>query len=54
MNEHEDYAQYAQYLATLAIPVSNEECRFVDKLPEIQYMSDEEIIKYLIEVNNNK
>ena len=28
--------------------------KFENKLPEIQYMSEEEIIKYLIEVNNNK
>lgn len=69
-NEHEDYAQYAQYLATPAIPVSTErllQCtkdiinhcilktgRFEDKLPEIKYMSEEETMNYLIEVNNNK
>ena len=33
---------------------SSEECRFEDKLPEIKYMSEEEIMKYLIEVNNNE
>lgn len=71
MNEHEDYAQYAQYLATSAIPVpaerllqciklilnqniSSEEGRFEDKLPKIKYMSEEETMNYLIEVNNNK
>ena len=68
MNEHEDYAQYAQYLATPAISVSAErllQCtkdiinycvlktgRFEDTLPEIKYMSEEETISYLIEVNN--
>lgn len=71
-NEHEDYAQYAQYLVSPAIPISterilqcmklilkkqnksSEEGRFEDKLPEIKYMSEEEIMKYLIEVNNNE
>lgn len=28
--------------------------KFVDKLPEIKYMSEEETMTYLIEVNNNK
>ena len=71
MNEYEDYAQYAKYLATPAIPVpteriiqciklilkqniSSEECRFEYKLPKIKYMSEEETINYLIEVNNSK
>lgn len=70
-NEHEEYAQYAKYLATPAILVpteriiqymklilnqniSSEKCRFEDKLPEIKYMSEEETMNYLIEVNNNK
>ena len=68
MNEHEDYAQYAQYLSTPAISVSTErllQCtkdiinycilkpgRFVDKLPEIKYMSEEELMKYLIKTSN--
>lgn len=68
-NEHEDYAQYAQCLASPAIPVpteriiqcmklilnqniSSEEGRFVDKLPEIKYMSEEELMKYLIKTSN--
>lgn len=72
MNEYENYARYAQYLANPAIPVpteriiqcmklilenqnmSCEEGRFEDKLPEIKYMSEEETMNYLIEVNNNK
>lgn len=28
--------------------------KFEDKLPEIKYMSEEETMNYLIEVNNNK
>lgn len=32
----------------------HEEGIFEDKLPEIKYMSEEEIMKYLIEVNNNE
>jgi hypothetical protein len=69
-NEHEDYAQYAKYLATPAISVSNEkilqcikrilenqnisckEGRFEDKLPEIKYMSEDELMKYLIKTSN--
>lgn len=69
-NEHEDYAQYAKYLASPATHVSTEriiqciklilenqnisckEGRFVDKLPEIKYMSDEELMKYLIKTSN--
>ena len=72
MNEYEDYAQYAQYIASPAIPISTErilqcmklilkkqnksskEGRFEDKLPEIEYMSEDETMNYLIEVNNNK
>ena len=34
--------------------ISSEKCRFEDKLPEIKYMSKEETMNYLIEVNNNK
>lgn len=69
MNEHEDYAGYAQYLVTPAIPVpaeriiqcmklilnqniSSEEGRFEDKLPEIKYMSEDELMKYLIQTSN--
>ena len=68
-NEHEDYAQYAQYLASPAIPVpteriiqcmklilnqniSSEEGRFEDKLPKIKYMSEDELMKYLIKISN--
>ena len=69
-NEHEDYAGYAQYLATPAIPVPAErilqciklilenqnisckEGRFEDKLPEIKYMSEDELMKYLIKTSN--
>jgi hypothetical protein len=68
-NEYEDYARYAQYLATPAIPVPaeriiqcmklilnqnmpNEEGRFEDKLPEIKYMSEDELMKYLIKTSN--
>lgn len=67
-NEHEEYAQYAQYLSTPAVPVSTEkllQCtkdiinycvlktgRFEDKLPEIKYMSEEELMKYLIKTSN--
>ena len=69
-NENEDYAGYAQYLATPAIPISTErimqcmkiilkkqnrsykEGRFEDKLPEIKYMSEEELMKYLIKTSN--
>ena len=27
--------------------------RFVEKLPEINYMTEEEVIKYLIEISKN-
>lgn len=70
MNEYEDYARYAQYLANPAIPISTERImscvrlilkkqnikkgRFEDELPEIKYMSEEETMNYLIEVSNNK
>jgi hypothetical protein len=68
-NKNKDYAEYAQYLATPAIPVPaeriiqcmklilnqnmpNEEGRFEDKLPEIKYMSEDELMKYLIKTSN--
>lgn len=69
-NEHGDYTQYAQYLATPTIPISterilqcmklilkkqkksSEEGRFEDKLPEIKYMSEDELMKYLIKISN--
>lgn len=68
-NENKDYVEYAQYLATPAIPISAErimqcmkfilkkqnrsykEGRFVDKLPEIKYMSEEELMLYLIKTH---
>lgn len=67
-NENEDYARYAQYLANPAIPVPSErimQCmkiilkkqnikkgRFEDELPEIKYMSEDELMKYLIKTSN--
>lgn len=67
-NEYEDYARYAQYLANPAIPISTERImscvrlilkkqnikkgRFEDELPEIKYMSEDELMKYLIKTSN--
>lgn len=28
--------------------------KFIDKLPEIKYMTEEEVIKYLIEISKQK
>ena len=68
-NKYEEYAQYLANPAIpisterimqcmkLILKKQNrsyKEGKFEDKLPEIKYMSDEEIMKYLIEVNNNK
>lgn len=67
-NKYEDYARYAQYLANPAIPISTERImscvrlilkkqnikkgRFEDELPEIKYMSEDELMKYLIKTSN--